>query len=81
MSSTTAATIPHLSLLHHQRAAERDLRDLLASEDDWHDAYRAIYRSNVRTCVLRLRAARAAYEAAWETFVRERMAVRVEAAE
>ena len=65
----------HLSLLHHQRAAERDLRELLASENDWHGAYRAIYRSNVRTCVRRLRAARAAYEAAWSAYVTSRPAM------
>ena len=65
----------HLSLLHHQRAAERDLRALLASENDWHGDYRALYRSNVRTCVRRLRVARAAYEAAWSAYVTSRPAM------
>ena len=65
----------HLSLLHHQRAAERDLLDLLASEDDWHGTYRAIYRSHVRACLARLRAARAAYEAAWSAYVTSRPAM------
>jgi len=65
----------HADLLAHQRAAEHDLRELLASENDWHGAYRAIYRSNVRTCVRRLRASRAAYEAAWSSYVTSRPAM------